>query len=717
MQTFIVPTTFTASDKYSKTLDYMGTRTRTFASGLHSTATASENLFRRLTPGISEASSGFLQMASAAAAVAAAVATIHWSADELMNFEDELANLQAVTGASDEQFSVFKESISKVADETKKSSVVVAQAFTAIANNQPELLKDADALGEVAKQSILLAKAAKIELQPAGEAVTEVLNQYGKGAEYASKLVNILASGSVAGSSEIRDTADAIKAFGTVAATAGVQIDESVALIELGSKFDKGAEAGVKFRNILLNMTGAKVLDKLALKDLKKAGVNLDIVSSKTLPLNTRLLEMSKIAKDTNAIMHVFGKENAAMAAGVLNNAGSFAKMQEQVNQTGEAERMAAKNSDTLRNRIDEVKASFITYLTSSESLNTVLNYTKDAMVFVARNIDPIIKGGLAVVGVMAAWKAVNIGLKLSTMALSAVNTAFYLVDMVKYVAATQGITKATAAWEIIQASLNVTMMANPIFLLIGAAAALAGGIWALTKRHEQLNEEYRQGILLRQQSAMEKEQKEVNDLVVSYRLLGKNINEANVAAIKFRYQQISLQRMDAENKITSAKKDLKETTITKGGALFGEFTKKHSDAEKSLVENSALAAELAAKKQQLTQLLASSVVSGGISKSDAIGIVNQPVSAVNSKTTAQQIESNRISQLGALEMKGGYKPAVSTKVAQTESVINSNKTNKTEATLKIINDSDYRAFYESENKSAGMLPKTTSTVQMTPKP
>ena len=75
----------------------------------------------------------------------------------------------------------------------------------------------------------------------------------------------------------------------------------------LGSKFDKGAEAGVKFRNILLNMTGAKVLDKLALKDLKKAGVNLDIVSSKTLPLNTRLLEMSKIANDTNAIMHVFG--------------------------------------------------------------------------------------------------------------------------------------------------------------------------------------------------------------------------------------------------------------------------------------------------------------------------------------------------------------------------------------------------------------------------
>lgn len=679
MQPFIVPTTFTASDKYSKTLDYMGAKTKGFASGLHSVSTTSENLFRKLTPGLSDVSKQFLSVASTAAITAGIIAGGRWSVDEIMKYEDELANLQAVTGASDEQFGVFKESINKVASETKKSSVIVAQAFTAIANNQPALLKDADALGLVVKQSILLAKAAKIELQPAGEAVTQTLNQYGKGAEYAAKLVSVLAAGSVAGSSEIADTTEAIKQFGTVASVAGVKIDESVALIELGSKFDKGAEAGVKFRNILLNMTGAKVLDKLALKDLKKAGVNLDVVSNKSLPLNDRLLEMSKIANNTNAIMHVFGKENAAMAAGVLTNAGTFAIMQEQVNKTGEAERMAAKNSDTLRNRANEAKDAFITYLTSSDNLSSGLNQAKNIMAYVSTHIDTIVSAGINLLKFFALWKAANIAMKVSTIALNAVNNAFYIVDMIKYVASTQGMTFATAAWAVAQESLNAAISTSALAMLGATAAvgALAYAFYNLYKNWDSVSTSLSTG---------------ASGIMRDFSSAWMGIEDSFLSMVEniklgWSSLQSSLGIISAKDHINNMVNIKKEQDLRTKNILQNSAQNKVSDIKEGKQLLNAYVRD--AKKND------SNYATSDFSKIENV---------LNEKNVSNK------------DIVTATKPAVSTKLAQNESMINVNSTNKNSATLTIVNDSDNTAKTEGLNKTTNILPKTTSTVLMSGK-
>lgn len=676
MQAFIVPTTFTASDKYSKTLDYMGAKTKSFASGLHSTATASDNLFRKLTPGLSDVSKQFLSVASTAAITASVIAGGRWSVDELMKYEDELANMRALTGKSGNDFKIYEDSINSVAAETKKSSVVVAQAFSAIANNQPELLKSADALGEVVKQSIKLAKAAKIDLEPAGESVTQILNQYGKGAEYAAKLVDVLAAGSVAGSSEINDTSEAIKQFGTVAATAGVKIDESVALIELGSKFDKGAEAGVKFRNILLSMTGAKVLDRLALKDLKAAGVNLDIVSNKTIPLNDRLMEMSKIAKDTNAIMHVFGKENAAMAAGLLNNASSFSIMQAQVNKMGEAERMASENSNTLRNKIEEAKASFITYLTSSDNLSSGLNQAKNIMGYVATHIDTIVSAGINLLKFFALWKAANIALNISTKILSATNTAFYIIDMVKYVAATQGMTLSTAAWTVAQESLNAVILANPLgaFLLtLGLVAAAVYGVHkAIEIFDEPLNKAFERQEQLRQEAFR------VQDLRDKYLGLGKSLKEAEAMALQESKINTLVQIKDAKNKLDSLDPEVRQQGVD----------------------------EMLQISQKAAQYKSNDI----FTKDNGQRYAN----SMDTKSFVSQLpQTTAITPSYDWGIPGIPKPQVSSKVAQTESMVNVNANTKTEATLKIVNDSNNGATIETANKTNSILPQTTSTVMM----
>ncbi|HLF67487.1 MAG TPA: phage tail tape measure protein, partial [Gammaproteobacteria bacterium] len=352
-------------------------------------------------------------------------------------------------------------------------------AFTAIANNQPELLKDANALAAVTQSAIMLAQASKMELKPAGEALTQILNKFGKGAKDAAKTIDILAAGSVAGSSEIMDTAAAIQEFGTVAANAGIKINESVALIELASKFDKGTEAGTRLRNILLMMSTAKVQDPKAIADMKRLGVNMNIVSNSALPLNTRLLEMSKIAKDNAALFHVFGKENQALATGVLSTAGNFQSMIDAVETQGMAAKMAAKNNDTLAVSITQLKAAWVNMLTSSDKANVSLRFVKGTIRFITDNLGLLVGIlGSLIIAWAAWWTWIKImrGALIAfnivqgiTIALQGGSALAFTAGSIGYKAYRFAVVTATAA----QWLLNAALTANPIGLIIVGIAAL----------------------------------------------------------------------------------------------------------------------------------------------------------------------------------------------------------------------------------------------------
>ncbi len=384
MRAFTIPTIFTAVDRYSSQVRGMQNANRAFNSSI-------------------------MRTAGSLVSMGAIVGGLAFSGKAIMDYETALASLQAITGLAGSEFETFKSKITEVAKATGRSSIEVTQAFTAIANNQPELLKNADALAAVTKSSILLAQAAELELKPAGEALTTILNQFGKGAADAAKTVDILAAGSVAGSSEIRDTAAAIQAFGTVAAQAGIKINESVALIELGSKFEKGAEAGVKFRNILLEIGKGSGQDKMALKDWKKAGINIALVTNKAIPLKDRLKEMSKILNVQNGLLHTFGKENIAMAAGLLGNIDKLGAMQDAVDTNGMAMAMAAKNESTFAKTLEHLKNKWITMVTTSDNATSGILMAKNAVKFLADHLDTVVKILTYVAGAFLIWKTLLI--------------------------------------------------------------------------------------------------------------------------------------------------------------------------------------------------------------------------------------------------------------------------------------------------------------------
>lgn len=478
MKAFTIPTVFTAIDKFSGPVTKM--------------ADSMDKMERK----VQAVGKNAAEIAKGSAVIGLAIAApLAVAVNSAIKYEEELANLQALTGVAGAEFEKFKGKIEEVANASGKGFTETAQAFTAIANNQPELVKSAEALAAVTKATITLAKASKMELQPAGEALTQILNQFGLSAADADRAINILAAGSVAGSSEIIDSAEAIQKFGTVAANAGVKLDESIAMIELVSKFDKGAEAGTKLRNVLIKMGNIKVLSKDAQKDIAKAGINMDIVSDATLPLGQRLKEVSKILSVQSGVTHLFEAENQALATGLLSNVDSFGEYLSKVNTAGAANEMAATATNTLANRMQILQAKTDNIsIALGEALMPMLTKLADKIIpiltgftdWAKRNkglLGTIIKVAAAIAILSFAISAFSTIVLLVTKGVVAYNFTLGLLTAANILSSEAIWTNTVAMNGFVFGLKAAKVVMNPYVLALTAIAGLTLGVYYATRK------------------------------------------------------------------------------------------------------------------------------------------------------------------------------------------------------------------------------------------
>lgn len=347
------------------------------------------------TESINKARIGMLNLASAfgiATGVYAFTSALRGAFNIISENEDAFASLSAITGLTGEKFEVFRTAITNTASELKVSSTEVASAAEKIASAQPKLLESADALAGVTKEAITLNKAIKGDLTETSMALVGVMNQFGYGAEEATRVINVLAAGSKAGAATVNQLNESMIKSGSVAKLQGLEVEELTGAIEtLGEKAIFGADAGTALRNILLKMGGIDALPKKAIAELEKYGVDTEIVGDKTLSFSERLKELSKIAGDSTAIMKVFGIENATAATILLNNIDTYDNMTAAVTGTNVAQEQAAINSDTLSNVVKELGAAWDNLVIKWSEGTDVAGGLKDVLRFVTENLETII--------------------------------------------------------------------------------------------------------------------------------------------------------------------------------------------------------------------------------------------------------------------------------------------------------------------------------------
>jgi TP901 family phage tail tape measure protein len=398
---------------------------------------------------------------------------IAFSGKKIMEFETAMASLQAVTGVSGSDLVEFKAQIFDVAKASKISSIDVAKSFETIGSAMSQYLTDPDSLKKIANAGVMLSKASRMELQPSLEALTSVMNQFGLGADMALDTVNRLTAGEIAGSVSTQKISEYLQEFGASAKNANIGVGESVALIEaLGVQMDH-SKIAVGARNILSIMDSAKAMPKEAIESLKKNGVQLSVLGDKSKTLGERLTELSKIQNDSVAMTRVFGRENKTAGTVIFSQLETYKKFEEQIASTDKAKEQAATNSNTLAVRLEELKAAWVNMITGSEQADSSLNGIKSVIAFVTDNLGGIVKAIGTAIAIIIAWKTAIFLTKGALILYNAIAKAIFLVDMIKYIASTTGLTFAQSALAIAQAELNTIMAANPMGLMVIGIAAL----------------------------------------------------------------------------------------------------------------------------------------------------------------------------------------------------------------------------------------------------
>jgi TP901 family phage tail tape measure protein len=344
-----------------------------------------------------------------------AVANVFKTGTEaIIEFDQAIADLQAITGASGKDLEYYREQANLLGKDVEGGASAVVEAYKLIGSAKPELLTNAEALNQVTQSAITLAQAAGMSVPDAATNLTDAMNQFGASADDADKFINVLAAGSKFGAVEIPQVTEALLKFGAVAKTSGVSIEETGALIEaLGERGLKGAEAGTALRNVMLKLSAPDALPKEAISRLTDLGINFDTLKDKSIPFTERLRALGPLLNDQAALVKTFGTENAVAATNLIQLTDRTDELRQQMTGTNTAYEQAEQRTATLGHAIMQLKNSFIGMFTSIDTGSGTMKSIVSSIQFLAENLSTIVGVVMRITVAYGTYKSVLMALNL----------------------------------------------------------------------------------------------------------------------------------------------------------------------------------------------------------------------------------------------------------------------------------------------------------------
>lgn len=420
--TMRVPTVFTAVDRFSNVVSKMTSGVTNFS---NSTASAISRVDHRMN-GMFRSMNNFSQLALGGGA-----SLLFYNAGrDIMEYETKIASLAAVTGT---KVGAMNKQIESLGKSTGRSVIDIAGAFEIVGSKMSEYLKNPEALKKITDGSILLANAARMELEPAIESVTQLLNIYQMKAGDTARIVNKLSAGETVGSISIAQSGDILRQFGAQAVSTNAKLEESIALIQTLTKPLGVKGVGRNLRNILFDISSTKTWDKNRWKAIKMAGVDFEFVTNKANNLTDRLRELKKLSETKGATELFFKKTGTVGAKTLFQNFETYENFLDKINKLDDAEAKAIKNTGTFSYKIGRLKDSFTNFMVTGQETNATLDVVKKLIVVITKNMGLLINSVGLVIGAFLAFKAVVFTITAVTKAitfLTAVTKAYHLTSL-----------------------------------------------------------------------------------------------------------------------------------------------------------------------------------------------------------------------------------------------------------------------------------------------
>lgn len=169
------------------------------------------------------------------------------------NFEQEMAKVRAVSGASAAEFQALSDNARKLGASTRYSATEVAQLSTEFA----KLGFSAQEITQVTGATLSLAQASGSDLARSAEVAGSTLRAFGMDASQTGTVTDVMAASFSSTALDLESFAESVKYVAPVARAAGLGIEETTAYLGvLANNGIKGSQAGTALRRILSELAG-----------------------------------------------------------------------------------------------------------------------------------------------------------------------------------------------------------------------------------------------------------------------------------------------------------------------------------------------------------------------------------------------------------------------------------------------------------------------------
>lgn len=433
-----------------------------------------------LGKGLQTVGRGFVAAAAATAGFGLAVAGVVKVAGD---FEQTMANVGAVTGATGEG---LKE-LSSIAIEMGKATIFSAsEAGEAMFALGSQGVKTADAFRNLLKPALDLAAATQSEIASTTESVIGNIRAFNLDFSEAGRIANVFSAANENSALTMQRLTDSLRPVAPLASSLGVSFEATAAALgTLANRNIKAEEAGTALRNIFLRLLGpvgkAKtILDKAGLTSNKLA-----VLLKNPVKLMEALRDATLSDADAKTI---FGAR--ALNAFLILREGTedMQNLQDAITGTDSATRIAARQLDTFNSQVKLLKSAlealFITIGTDllpafRSFVERMTENTKKIIEFVEEN-RALVKG---LIFSTAKWLAIT------TVILGVAAVIGKIILLAPALKAAILAVTAGSPWIILAVAVGVAI--NAIVDIIGKIFEAKGEAKELAQRTENLNKKY----------------------------------------------------------------------------------------------------------------------------------------------------------------------------------------------------------------------------------
>lgn len=359
----------------------------------------------------------------------------------IKDFQQAQANLASVLGVNVDEMGALTDQAKELGATTKFTAAQVSEL-------QLELAKlgfTQQQIQEMTSSTLQLAAAAGVELGEAAAVAGATLRGFGLEASETQRVVDVMAKSFSTSSLDMGKFSNAMSAVAPVAASAGLNIERTTAL--LGTLTDRGIDAstaGTGLRNIFLALT------------------------EKGMTWNEAMEQINGSADKSGAALELFGKRGATLGVILAENGDDIDALEEKLNNAGgAAEEMADKQLATLQGSLDLLRSALEGAILSMDEAGGVGEKLRAGIKFLADNLNEILSIVFKAARAFAVYKAVLFAIKIQQQAKDWIRYNKALKDNVK------GIKSATAGAKAFGKALKGIGLGLAITLLVDVAARL----------------------------------------------------------------------------------------------------------------------------------------------------------------------------------------------------------------------------------------------------